>query len=39
VIFRTAIARLLDGDDPAVIASELRDEATRAYDMLAAGVG
>jgi AcrR family transcriptional regulator len=39
VIFRMAIARLLDGDDPTVVASELRDEATRAYDMLAAGVG
>jgi AcrR family transcriptional regulator len=39
VIFRTAVARLLDGDDPVVVASELRDEATRAYDMLAAGVG
>jgi AcrR family transcriptional regulator len=39
VVFRAAFSRLLRGDDPAVVAAELRPEAQRAYDLLEGGLG
>jgi AcrR family transcriptional regulator len=39
MIFRAAFARLLDGEDQATVAAELRVEAARAYDKLASGFG
>ena len=39
MIFRAAYARLLEGEDPATVADELRVEAARVYDKLASGFG
>jgi AcrR family transcriptional regulator len=38
VIFRAAFTRLIDGEDQAVVAAELRLEAQRAYDLLEEGL-
>jgi hypothetical protein len=37
-IFRAAFSRLLDGEEQGRVAAELRVEARRAYDQLAAGL-
>jgi AcrR family transcriptional regulator len=39
LIFRAAFTRLLEGEDQAVVAAELRVEAQRAYDLLEQGLG
>jgi AcrR family transcriptional regulator len=39
LIFRAAFTRLLEGEDQAVVAAELRVEAQRAYDLLDQGLG
>ena len=38
LIFRAAFTRLLEGEDQAVVAAELRVEAQRAYDLLEQGL-
>jgi AcrR family transcriptional regulator len=38
VIFRAAFTRLIEGEDQAVVAAELREEARRAYDVLEEGL-
>jgi AcrR family transcriptional regulator len=38
VIFRAAFTRLLEGEDQARVATELREEARRAYDLLEEGL-
>jgi AcrR family transcriptional regulator len=38
VIFRAAFTRLIEGEDQAVVAAELRVEAQRAYDLLERGL-
>jgi AcrR family transcriptional regulator len=38
VIFRAAFTRLLDGEEQARVAAELREEARRAYDLLERGL-
>jgi AcrR family transcriptional regulator len=38
VIFRAAFTRLIDGEDQAKVAADLRDEARRAYDLLEQGL-
>jgi AcrR family transcriptional regulator len=38
VIFRAAFTRLIEGEDPAAVAAELRVEAARAYDLLERGL-
>jgi AcrR family transcriptional regulator len=38
VIFRAAFSRLLAGEDPHAVASDLREQATRAYDLLESGL-
>jgi AcrR family transcriptional regulator len=38
LIFRAAFTRLLEGEDQAVVAAELRVEAQRAYDLLERGL-
>jgi AcrR family transcriptional regulator len=38
VIFRAAFTRLIEGEDQAVVAAELREEARRAYDLLEEGL-
>jgi AcrR family transcriptional regulator len=38
VVFRAAFTRLIEGDDPARVAADLREEAHRAYDLLEAGL-
>jgi AcrR family transcriptional regulator len=37
--FRAAFMRLLAGDDQRTVAADLREQATRAYDLLEAGLG
>ena len=38
VIFRAAFTRLIDGEDQARVAADLREEATAAYDLLERGL-
>jgi AcrR family transcriptional regulator len=38
VIFRAAFTRLIDGEDQARVAADLREEAQRAYDLLERGL-
>ena len=38
VVFRAAFTRLIAGEDQAVVAAELREEATAAYDLLEQGL-
>jgi AcrR family transcriptional regulator len=38
VIFRAAFTRLIEGEDQAKVAADLRDEARRAYDLLEQGL-
>ena len=37
--FRAAFMRLLAGEDQRTVAADLREQATRAYDLLEAGLG
>jgi hypothetical protein len=37
--FRAAFMRLLAGEDQRTVATDLREQATRAYDLLEAGLG
>jgi len=37
--FRAAFTRLLAGEDQRIVAADLREQATRAYDLLEAGLG
>jgi AcrR family transcriptional regulator len=39
LVFRSALLRLLAGDDQRAVAADLREDATRAYDLLERGLG